>query len=59
MTPTLNRRPDFQRMKDLLKNPVIFDGRNLYRPEKMEELGFEHYSVGRRAVGRPSGSLPS
>ncbi|MFO8174082.1 MAG: UDP-glucose/GDP-mannose dehydrogenase family protein [Longimicrobiales bacterium] len=45
------RRPDFQRMKDLLKTPIIFDGRNLYRPEKMEELGFEHYSVGRRQVG--------
>ena len=46
------RRPDFPRMKELLKNPIIFDGRNLYRPEKMEELGFEHYSVGRRAVGK-------
>jgi UDPglucose 6-dehydrogenase len=45
------RRPDFQRMKELLKNPVIFDGRNLYRPEKMEDLGFEHFSVGRRPVG--------
>lgn len=49
------RRPDFQRMKELLKNPIIFDGRNLYRPEKMEELGFEHYSVGRRAVGPAQG----
>ncbi len=45
------RRPDFDRMKKLLRNPIIFDGRNLYRPERMEELGFEHYSVGRRHVG--------
>lgn len=45
------RRPDFQRIKELLKTPVIFDGRNLYRPERMAELGFEHYSVGRRPVG--------
>jgi len=49
------RRPDFQRMRALLKAPIIFDGRNLYRPEKMEDLGFEHYSVGRRSVG-PKGS---
>ncbi len=45
------RRPDFQKMKGLMKAPIIFDGRNVYRPEKMEELGFEHFSVGRRAVG--------
>jgi len=49
------RRPDFQRMKELLKAPIIFDGRNLYRPEKMETLGFEHYSIGRPQVG-PKGS---
>jgi UDPglucose 6-dehydrogenase len=44
------RRPDFPRIKEALRNPVIMDGRNLYRPEKLEELGFEYYSVGRRAV---------
>ncbi len=44
------RRPDFERMKAAMKHPIIFDGRNLYRPEQMEELGFEHYSVGRRHV---------
>lgn len=49
------RRPDFHRMKNLLKNPIIFDGRNLYRPEKMEELGFEHVSVGRRSVNPTAG----
>ena len=33
-----------------LSTPVVFDGRNLYRPERMAELGFEYYSVGREAV---------
>ena len=45
------RRPDFRRMKELLARPVIFDGRNLYDPEKMDELGFEYHSIGRRSVG--------
>jgi UDPglucose 6-dehydrogenase len=44
------RRPDFGRMKEALVSPVVFDGRNLYRPERMAELGFEYYSVGRRVV---------
>jgi UDPglucose 6-dehydrogenase len=41
------RRPDFDRMKSALRAPVIIDGRNLYRPARMLELGFEYYSVGR------------
>jgi UDPglucose 6-dehydrogenase len=44
------RRPDFPRIKEALRHPVVFDGRNLYPPERMQELGFEYYSVGRRAV---------
>jgi len=44
------RRPDFPRIRESLRRPVVFDGRNLYRPETMRELGFEYYSVGRRAV---------
>jgi UDPglucose 6-dehydrogenase len=44
------RRPDFPRMLEALSSPVVFDGRNLYRPERMAELGFEYYSVGRRPV---------
>jgi len=41
------REPDFQKMRDLLKTPVVFDGRNLYAPEHMRALGFEYYSIGR------------
>jgi UDPglucose 6-dehydrogenase len=44
------RTPDFDRIKTLLETPVIFDGRNLYRPDLLEELGFTHYSIGRRVV---------
>lgn len=44
------RSPDFDKMKGLLRTPVIFDGRNQYTPEKMEELGFDYYSVGRVPV---------
>ena len=44
------RRPDFQRMNELLKEPVIVDGRNLYAPDLMGEMGFEYYSVGRLPV---------
>jgi UDPglucose 6-dehydrogenase len=41
------RRPDFLRMKRLLKNPVIFDGRNIYDPADLRALGFQYYSIGR------------
>ncbi len=41
------RKPDFDKMKSLMKAPVIFDGRNQYEPEKMKEMGFSYYSIGR------------
>jgi len=41
------RRPDFDRMKCLLKTPLIFDGRNIYDPKKMKDRGFEYHSIGR------------
>lgn len=41
------RNPDFNVVKSLLKSPVIFDGRNLYDSEKMKELEFTYYSIGR------------
>lgn len=44
------RTPDFDKIKGTLKNPVIFDGRNLFDVSRMEELGFYYESVGRMAV---------
>ena len=41
------RSPDFDRLKQALKNPIIFDGRNLYEPQSMTDLGFEYYGIGR------------
>lgn len=41
------RRPDFERMRSLLKKPVIIDGRNIYEPGRMKTLGFEYRSIGR------------
>jgi len=42
------RRPDFDKVKDMLKNPVIFDGRNQYEPERMAQRGFEYFCVGKK-----------
>ncbi|HMI78326.1 MAG TPA: nucleotide sugar dehydrogenase, partial [Ferruginibacter sp.] len=44
------RTPDFTHMAALLKNKVIFDGRNLFDLVKMEELGYHYESVGRRPI---------
>jgi UDPglucose 6-dehydrogenase len=44
------RTPDFNKIKALLKNPAIFDGRNLFELYQMEECGFHYESVGRRVV---------
>jgi UDPglucose 6-dehydrogenase len=41
------RTPDFEKMASLMKNKVIFDGRNLYTPADMKEVGYEYYSIGR------------
>lgn len=41
------RSPNFDKLKGLLKNKIVFDGRNLFQPEDMDEIGFEHYPVGR------------
>ncbi len=41
------REPDFARIQKALKNPVVFDGRNIYNPEQMRALGFTYYSIGR------------
>jgi UDPglucose 6-dehydrogenase len=41
------REPDFAKMRQLLKTPVVFDGRNIYSPEHMRALGFTYLSIGR------------
>ncbi|HEY0433858.1 MAG TPA: UDP-glucose/GDP-mannose dehydrogenase family protein, partial [Chitinophagaceae bacterium] len=45
------RTPDFEKMNLLMKNKVIFDGRNVYEPRYMKELGFYYESIGRKTVG--------
>lgn len=44
------RTPDFERMETLLKNKLIFDGRNLYETSQMRDLGYTYYSIGRQRV---------
>jgi UDPglucose 6-dehydrogenase len=44
------KSPDFDRIRKRLKSPVIFDGRNLYKPAQMRKAGFSYYSVGREPV---------
>jgi UDPglucose 6-dehydrogenase len=41
------RSPDFDQLRATLKEPVIFDGRNLYNPQLLKRLGFSYYAVGR------------
>ena len=41
------RSPDFELLKQKLKNPIIFDGRNLFEPENLSELGFIYHGIGR------------
>ena len=44
------RVPDFKRIRSLLRQPVILDGRNVYNPARMKELGFDYASIGRPGV---------
>lgn len=44
------RNPDFNRIDSLLQHPAIFDGRNVYSIEKMEQMGFYYESIGRKVV---------
>ncbi|WP_221394216.1 UDP-glucose/GDP-mannose dehydrogenase family protein [Dyadobacter sp. NIV53] len=44
------RTPEFEKMSKLLKNKVIFDGRNLYELEQMREIGYTYFSIGRERV---------
>jgi len=49
------RRPDFPRMRALMNTPLILDGRNIYKPERMAEYGFEYFSIGRAPVTADQG----
>lgn len=44
------RRPDWSRVAELLEASIVFDGRNLFRPERMRSEGFEYYPIGREQV---------
>ncbi|MCK4806881.1 MAG: UDP-glucose 6-dehydrogenase, partial [Candidatus Aegiribacteria sp.] len=41
------REPDFPRMAEIMRKPVIFDGRNVFNPVKLRNLGFTYYGIGR------------
>jgi len=47
------RTPDFELIKKKMKQPVIFDGRNLYKPERMQSLKFNYTSIGRQKIEVP------
>lgn len=44
------KAPDFERMKGLMKTPIIFDGRNIYSLDQMEKTGFTYVSIGRKTI---------
>jgi len=44
------RIPDYLKMSQLMKESVIFDGRNIYEPAEMQENGFAYYSIGRKPI---------
>jgi UDPglucose 6-dehydrogenase len=46
------RSPDFEQVKNQLKAPIIFDGRNLFEPQIMAEAGFEYHGIGRSVLTR-------
>jgi UDPglucose 6-dehydrogenase len=49
------RSPDFERLKQILKSPLIFDGRNLYDPAMVARFGLTYYAIGRGRTPDPSG----
>jgi len=48
------RLPNYQVMAKLMRSKVIFDGRNIYEPSEMKEIGFSYYSIGRKSIVFPS-----
>ncbi len=55
------RSPNFDVIKKRLKQPAVFDGRNLYDPGMMQKLGFDYYAIGRgqRLDEKPAATLPT
>ncbi|MFI5289394.1 MAG: UDP binding domain-containing protein, partial [Polyangia bacterium] len=45
------RRPDFVRIRELMRAPILFDGRNVWDPTEVARLGFRYHGIGRAAVG--------
>jgi len=41
---------NLERLRDVMRRPLVFDGRNIYEPERMRRLGFEYHSIGRRPI---------
>ncbi|MDR1376476.1 MAG: UDP-glucose/GDP-mannose dehydrogenase family protein [Synergistaceae bacterium] len=52
------KQPDFERVKRLLKAPMVVDGRNLYSLSEMKRRGFDYYSVGRPVIGQTAIGRP-
>ena len=48
------RNPDFERLRKLLRRPLLIDGRNLYDPDRMIAQGFEYHGIGAEGAGDPS-----
>lgn len=46
------RSPDFSELKQKMKSPVIFDGRNIYNPDVLKDMGFTYSSIGRQTMGK-------
>lgn len=53
------RRPDFERVKNLMKSPIIFDGRNIYDAKRLGEKGFEYHQIGKITAPQTTASYTS
>jgi len=51
------RRPNFEKIRKLMKTPVIFDGRNIYDPDEMRGMGFTYYGIGISNSQLPIGGI--